>query len=54
MFLSKQLIAFSMNTQAAKILANILIAGGTLVFRAATTAYRQAIISEFHCAALIL
>jgi hypothetical protein len=35
--------------QAAKILANLLVAGGTVLFRAATTAYKQAIISE--CAA---
>lgn len=32
--------------QAAKILANLLVAGGTVLFRAATQAYRQAIISE--------
>jgi hypothetical protein len=33
--------------QAAKILANLLIAGGTVLFRAASQAYRQAIISKF-------
>ncbi|KAL4444180.1 hypothetical protein ABPG75_011917 [Micractinium tetrahymenae] len=31
--------------QAAKILANLLVAGGTVLFRAATQAYRQAIIN---------
>ena len=33
-------------TQAAKLLANLLVAGGTVLFRAATQAYKQAIISE--------
>lgn len=32
--------------QAAKIIANLLVAGGTVLFRAASQAYRQAIISE--------
>lgn len=40
--------------QAAKILANLLVAGGTVLFRAATTAYRQAIISELGAAARLL
>ena len=33
--------------QAGKILANILVAGATVLFRAGAQAYRQAIISEF-------
>lgn len=36
-----------MHVQAAKILANLLVAGGTVLFRAATTAYKQAIISAW-------
>lgn len=32
--------------QAARILAQLLVSGGTMVFRAATQAYRQALISE--------
>lgn len=31
--------------QASRIIANLLVAGGTVLFRAATTAYKQAIIS---------
>ena len=37
----------SLPMQAAKILANLLVAGGTVLFRAASQAYRQAIISEW-------
>lgn len=37
--------------QAARVLAQLLIAGGTVVFRAASQAYRQAIISELRCSA---
>jgi hypothetical protein len=33
---------------ASRILANLLVAGGAMLFKAATTAYKQAIISTWH------
>jgi hypothetical protein len=44
LLLTKSLSTLSL--QAAKILANLIIAGGTVLFRAASQAYRQAIISK--------
>lgn len=38
-------VSFNVDMQAAKIIANLLVAGGTVLFRAATQAYKQAIIS---------
>ena len=32
---------------ASRVLANLLVAGGAMLFKAATTAYKQAIISTF-------
>jgi hypothetical protein len=34
--------------QAGRLLANLIVAGGGILIRAAAQAYRQAIISEFH------
>lgn len=41
---SRQAVHF-FASQASRILANLLIAGGAMVFRAATQAYRQALVS---------
>jgi hypothetical protein len=43
-----------LSLQAAKILANLIIAGGTVLFRAASQAYRQAIISKLILSYFIL
>ena len=34
--------------QAARVIAQLLVAGGTILFRAGAQAYKQAIVSAFH------
>lgn len=40
------LIGFELHMQAARILANLAVAGAAALFRAGTQAYRQALVSE--------
>lgn len=45
--------AYFPGVQAARIIANLLVAGGGVLFRAAAQAYRQAVVSECPCSGLV-